>query len=416
MLRMGVGLFVSVAVARYLGPNDFGLYNYVLSIVALVAVIGNLGLQNLARRELVAEPERRDTILGTCFVLSAIAGFIFYVAMLVVVGLITDSSLLLGLFALLGSTLLFNPFKSIEIWFQSQVRSELSVSASSITLLVFAGLKIAAICFGADLLQFSYLFLFECLTLTALLVYYYGRHFGSIRAWQLEWVSAVDFLKQCWPLILSGLAIVVYMRIDQVMLGAMLGEAAVGQYSVAVRISSFWYFIPMILASSLFPAIMKARENSAAHYEQRLQNYFCLNAGLAYAICLPVSVAAPWIVAIMFGPDYTAAAPILAIHAWSSLFVFLGVARGQYLVAEKMFKFSMCCNIAGAAVNVWLNYLLIPIWNGAGAAVASVCSQAIAAFLSSFLWEGARKIGSIQFRSINPVFCLKTIIQSLLKS
>jgi O-antigen/teichoic acid export membrane protein len=404
MLRMVLGLFVSVAVARYLGPKDFGLYNYVLSIVAIVAVVGNLGLQNLAKRELVVDPERRDAILGTCFVLSALAGLIFYAAMLTVVGLTSDSSLLMGLFALLGSSLLFNPFKSIEIWFQSQVRSDLSVSASSITLLIFAGLKVAAIYFGADLLQFSYLFLFESLTLIALLLYYYRRHFGSVRTWQLDWASAGDFLKQSWPLILSGLAVTVYMRIDQVMLGAMLGEAAVGQYSVAVRISSIWYFIPTILAASLFPAIVNARKQGAAHYEQRLQNYFDLNAGLAYAICLPVSVAAPWIVAVLFGPDYAVAAPILAIHAWSSLFVFIGVARGQYLVAEKMYKFSMYCTITGAVVNLLLNYYLIPYYGGNGAAIATLISQAISAFLSSFIPKQTRFIGKRQIRSLLAPF------------
>lgn len=78
MLRMVLGLFVSIAVARYLGPKDFGLYNYVLSIVALVAVLGNLGLRNLAKRELVATPEERDEILGTCFVLSALSGIVAY--------------------------------------------------------------------------------------------------------------------------------------------------------------------------------------------------------------------------------------------------------------------------------------------------------------------------------------------------
>lgn len=62
MLRMVVGLFVSVAVARYLGPEGFGLFNYVLSIVALVSTFNHLGL-----RELVKFPERRNEIIGTCF-------------------------------------------------------------------------------------------------------------------------------------------------------------------------------------------------------------------------------------------------------------------------------------------------------------------------------------------------------------
>jgi O-antigen/teichoic acid export membrane protein len=201
----------------------------------------------------------------------------------------------------------------------------------------------------------------------------------------MRWSTALKFLRQSWPLILSGLAVTVYMKIDQVMLGAMLGDEAVGQYSVAVRISSVWYFIPSILATSLFPAILNARKQSAKLYEKRLQNYFNLSAGLAYLIAIPLSIAAPWVILLLFGEAYKAAGPVLAIHAWSCLFVFLGVARNQYLFAEKLFKFSMACTVAGAVVNILLNFLLIPSYREYGAAFSTLVSFAIVTLFSSFL-------------------------------
>ena len=215
----------------------------------------------------------------------------------------------------MGCPLLISSLSYVELWFQSQVRSDLSVLAASISLVIFAGLKLAAIMEGAGLIVFGYLFLFEAITLCLLQIYFYQKHFGSIFQWQVRWRIAVNLLRQSWPLILSGLAIMVYMKTDQVMLGAMLGDEAVGQYSVAVRISTVWYFIPSILAASLFPAILNARRQSKALYEKRLQDYFDLNAGLAYLIAIPLSVAAPWIVRILFGEVYQPAGPILSIHA-----------------------------------------------------------------------------------------------------
>ena len=410
MLRLVLGLFVSVAVARYLGPADFGLYNYVLSIVALLAVVAGLGLKTLAKRQLVEHPDQRDAILGTCFVLSLLSGLIIYAGMLLIVGYTTDSSLALGLFALLGGgILLLEPLKYIEIWFQSQVRSDLSVSATSVTLLIFAAVKVAAIYYGADLLAFGYIFCFEAISLVSLLIYFYGRHFGSFLRWQFNRAVAVDFLKQAWPLILSGLAITVYMKVDQIMLGAMLGDEAVGHYSAAVRISAVWYFIPTILATSLFPAIMHARAKSPELYQQRLQRYFDLNAGLAYLICIPLTFAAPWVVLFLFGADYHSAGPILAIHAWSSLFVFLGVARGQYLIAEKLFKFSLACTVAGAIVNVIMNYYLIPSYGGFGAACATLLSYGVSAFLSSaFLRNGDAILKRQLLALVTPRLLFKT--------
>ena len=400
MLRMVLGLFVSVAVARYLGPKDFGLYSYVLSIIALVGVVTNLGLQNLAKRELVEQPERRDVIMGTCFVLSLLAGVVAYAAMLLIVGLATDRSLLLGLFALLGGTLLLNPLKCIEIWFQSQVRSDLSVTASSIASVLFASIKISAIYFEADLLHFAYIFLSETAVLTVLQVFFYQRHFGRLFAWRADLSLAKEFLKQSWPLLLSGLAVMIYIKVDQIMLGAILGDEAVGQYSVAVRISSIWYFIPTILATSLFPAILNARKQSVQLYEQRLQRYFDLNTSLAYLICIPLTLAAPWIIAILFGAEYEAAAPILAIHAWSSLFVFLGVARGEYFIAEKLFKFSFVCTALGAVTNISMNFFFIPLYGGKGAALTTLFSFAVSGLLTSIFLVGNRPVFRLQLLSL----------------
>jgi len=383
VLKLVLGLVVTVAIARYFGPKDFGLYCWVLSIIALIDVVAQLGLKQLAKRELVEQPEKRDVILGTCFVLSFLAGVIAYAAILLTVWFISDRSLLLSLFALFGGILFLSPLNFIEIWFQSQVRSDLSVCASSIALLLFAAVKIIAIYYDANLLHFGYILLFEATVLTGLLVFFYRRHFGRLHTWRAEHKLAYRFLKQSWPLLLSSLAVATYVKIDQVMLGSMLGDEEVGQYSVAAQISSVFYFIPVMLATSLFPAIMNARKQSVALYEDRIQRYFDLNAGIAYMICVPLTLLSPWLIYVLFGPDYEAAAPILAVHVWSSLFVFLGVARAQYLLAEKMFKFAMFCTLAGAIVNVAMNYALIPIYGGMAAAVTTLVSYLIAGFLSS---------------------------------
>ena len=415
MFRMALGLFVSVAVARYLGPEDFGLFNYVMSIVALVGVVSQLGLRELARRELVESPERRNEIIGTCFILNLIAGLIIYAAMLLVVYSQSDNGLFIGLVALLGSpVLLLSSLKYVELWFQSQVRSDLSVLTSSASLAIFAVFKIVAILQGAGLIVFGYLFVFEAITLCLLQIYFYHKHFGSIFQWQMHWDTALNFLRQSWPLILSGLAVTMHMRIDQAMLGAILDDEAVGQYSVAAAISSVWFFVPSILATSLFPAILNARKQNKVIYEKRLQSYFNLNAGLAYLIAIPLSIEAPWIIKILFGEAYQTAGPILAIHAWTCLFVFLGFSRNQYLIVEKLFKFSMFSTIAGAILNLVLNYFLIPTYGGFGAAIATLISRSVSAFFSSFLVLNNYPILRFQIKAIllpiNVLYLLKSKI------
>ena len=209
MLRMGLGLVVSVAIARYLGPENFGLYSFVLSIVGIVAILSKLGLENLLKRELVANENMRNELMGTSIVLSTTAGAVIYALMIFTVGHLSDNSLLIGIFALIGAQLFLNPFKVFELWFQSQVRSEL-VKATSIAVAVFSILKIVVIFLGGGLLFFGYLFLLEHLFLVFLQGYFYQRHFGRIFDWKVSWNLGANLLSKSWPLIFSGLAVAVY--------------------------------------------------------------------------------------------------------------------------------------------------------------------------------------------------------------
>jgi O-antigen/teichoic acid export membrane protein len=412
LLRMVLGLFVSVAVARYLGPGDFGLYSYVSSIVALVGVVCTLGLQNVAKRDMVEFPEDRDEILGTCFSLSALAGLIGYAAMMLCVACMNVDSLALGMFALLGGSLLLSPFKFIEVWFQSQVKGNLSVVSTSTALLLFAVAKVAAIILGASLIWFAFIFLCESICVIVIQSILYRRNYASLAAWIGSWGRAKSLLSQAWPLIVSGIAVTVYMRIDQVMLGSMVGELAVGEYAAATRISTVWYFIPTLLAASLFPAIVNAKKQGEVFYMKRLQRYFDLNAALAYTIVLPFSFLAPWLIELLFGGQYAGSASILSIHIWTSLFVFTGVARGQYLITEGFFKFSLVATVTGAIVNIALNYYLIPLYSGVGAAVATLVSQFISALGTSFFYRKLSGICWLQLRSLFLIFRLKSVFSN----
>ena len=411
MFRMALGLFVSVAVARYLGPKDFGLFNYILSIVALVAVVCSLGLENLARRELVKHPGQKNEILGSCFTLSAIAGLFGYTALLSTVALAGVDGYLIGIYALLGGTLLFTPFKFIETWFQSQVRGELSVISTSISLLLFAGVKVAAILAGFDLIIFCYIFLLETASLVLIRIYMYTKHYQSVFNWSASFARGKCLLMQSWPMILSGLAISVYMRIDQVMLGAMASDADVGNYAAATRISSVWYFLPLILATSLFPAIVNSKKMGAEIYHERLQHYFHLNAAIAYLIIVPVSMLSSYIILTLYGDAYSQAGSILLIHVWAALFVFIGVARSQYLVVEGMLKFSMFATVSGAVANVALNLILIPKYLGFGAAIASLLSYFLSSYFSSLIYPKTRGVFVLQTKSILLVPAIIKIVK-----
>jgi O-antigen/teichoic acid export membrane protein len=206
--------------------------------------------------------------------------------------------------------------------------------------------------------------------------------------------------RETWPLLLSGVAVSVYMRIDIVMLRNLVGAGAAGQYAAATRLSEIGYFLPVALSASLLPSLLRARAAGAPAYADSMQRYFDLSAALGYGLAIPLALGAPWLVRLAYGEAFAPAAAVLTVHAWAAVFVFIGVARGQFLVNEGLTRFNLVATATGALANVALNLLLIPRLGGTGAAIATVVSYAAAAWLASFAHPAVRATAWRQTRAL----------------
>jgi O-antigen/teichoic acid export membrane protein len=182
----------------------------------------------------------------------------------------------------------------------------------------------------------------------------------------------------------------IYVKIDQVMIKEMIDTEAVGQYAAAVRISEAWYFIPGAIASSIFPAIINAKKQNEDLYYARLQKLYDIMVWMAIAIALPMTFLSDGIVGLLYGAQYNEAGSVLMVHIWAGVFVFLGVASGQWLLSENLQIFSTMNTTIGAIVNIGLNYMLIPRMGIEGSAWATLISYCIAGYLCLLIWKKTR--------------------------
>jgi len=401
IIRLGVGLFVGVWIARYLGPAQYGTLNYAQAFVSLFAVFATLGLDGIVIRDIVRNPSCRDETLSAAFLLKLSGGFL---TMLLAVGSVCllrpEDRLVWLLVTIIASGTIFQAFDVVDFWFQSQVLSKFTVIARNAAFLVIAVVKIILILQQAPLVAFALAGLGEIVLAAAGLVAACRVHGYRLQFWQGSRARMVELLRESWPLVLSGLAIIVYMQIDQIMLGQMSGDEAVGLYSAAIRLSEVWYFIPTIIVSSVFPAIVEAKKLDSAVYYERLKKLFSLLAGIAYGVSIPLTFLAPYLVRILYGQGYLAAVPILSIHIWASLFVFIGVGQGPWNITEGYMKLSLQRTVVGAMMNIVLNLLLIPGYGGVGAAVATVVSYATSAFIMNAFDSRTRPIFYCQVKAL----------------
>ncbi len=405
ILRMFVGLFVGIWIARYLGPEQFGLFSYAQSFVGLFIAIATLGLDGIVVKELVEDPKSSKRLIGTVFWLKFFGAILVLLILAAAVHFTSNDHFTNILIFIIASATIFQSFNVVDFYFQSKVMSKYIVMANSFVLLVSSLIKIFLIIKEAPLEAFAWMILFDSFILALTYIYLYLKLRCPISFFRFDRALAVRLLKSSWPLILSSIAISVYMKIDQVMIKEMLDSEAVGQYAAAVRISEAWYFIPMVISASLFPAIINAKKTSEKLYYDRLQKLYFLMVWMAVAIAVPMTFLSHWIVEFLYGAQYDQAANVLMIHIWAAVFVFLLSASGKWYILENYTKLALYRNIIGAIVNIILNYYLIPIYGIMGAAVATLISYAIAGFFYDFINKCTRETFYIKLNSI--CFCLK---------
>lgn len=402
IIALAFGLFVGIWVARYLGPEQFGLLNFATSFVGLFGAISTLGLQNIVVRDLVQNPEDAQLTLGSTVVLQFLGGLGAFLLIAITIQILRpDDDLARSAVIILGFGMVLKVSAVSRYWFEATVRSKYIVWITSSAIVLTSALKVALILQGAPLIAFVWVTLANTVltALGVLLVF----HFRAIRVQDLR-ISlqrARKLTKDGWPLLIAGLAVAMYMKIDMVMLGQMLGDDAAGIYGAAVRLSEVWYFVPMIIVASVFPSILEAKKHNNDLYYFRLQQLYDFMVLLAFVGALLTTFFSDFVIAMLFGKAYSASSGVLSIHIWASIFVFLGVASGKWFIAENRQILLLKRGVIGALSNVGLNLLLIPRFGPQGAAWATVGSYAAASFFFDAFQADTRQVFTMKLRSMN---------------
>jgi PST family polysaccharide transporter len=400
-LRMGVGIIVTAWIARFLGPEQYGIWNYAIAFAALFSTLATLGLDGIVVREVVTSPESKYAILGSAFLLRLAGGVLALFALSTLMLALKPGNVLLHyLLVLTAGAFLFQPFEVIDLYFQSRVLSKHSILAKDTAFVIVTLLRIGLIVSSASLLAFAGAALLEVALGAAFLIIAYAIHGESIRRWMARTSVAMKLVRDSWPLVFSGLVVMIYMRIDQIMIGEMIGEREVGLYSAAVRLSELWYFVPMAIAGSMFPRIVELRMSDMKQYTRRMQQMYDFLTWSSVAGALLLSFFAGPLINMLYGRQYVGAAGVLSIHAWTGVFVSLGVASGKHLLAENLTVIAFYRSASGAIVNVLANLLLIPRYGVIGAAFSTLFSQMLAAYGFDIVKTPTRHMFLMKTRSI----------------
>ncbi|MCD4818925.1 MAG: flippase [Candidatus Cloacimonetes bacterium] len=399
-LKLFSNFFLSIFIIRYLGAEKFGILSYAISFVGLFSAFSSFRLDSIVVKELLNKQEEKNEIYGTAFIIK-ILGCIF--VSIIILTYIHYSSLnfvtkIVFVFILLG--LFFQNFKVIDFYFQSKVLLKYSSIVIIYKEIILSLFKIGLIIANCNLIWFAFALTLDHILFAIGLLYMYMKKGENILNWKIKKSLFFQFIKESYPLVLSGVLATINIRIDQIMIKFFLGFEAVGKYAAATRFNQMINLIPILIATSLFPAIVNSKKNNEEVYHSRLQFLYDLMVLITFSIGIPAFVFSKQIILLIYGNDFYESIIVFQIYIWVTIFVFLGVIRGRWIVIENLQHLSLIYNSIAVIYNITANYFLIPVYGIKAAAWNSL----VAMFLSIYLLNLCNKKTYILFVMISKSF------------
>lgn len=407
LIRLILTLTIGAWVARHLGPHIFGELAYAITFISLFQGIANLGLDGIVVRDLARNPSQAAAILGTAFRLRLFAGLLCWLIAISIIWVLRPADdTTLQIVALIGMSLVFQSADTVDLWFQCQGKNSRTVTAKLASYAVANFARIAFIMLDAPLWTFALATLLDTAFLAMALTGIY-RQLPTAQPWYFNFQLSKQILTQSWPFMLSGLAALLYMRIDQVMIREFLDETQLGYYSAAASLSQLWNVIPIILSTAIAPYIAQKKITDENSYINSIFILFRIFAAASILITLVTAFLSTSIIEILYGPTYAPSAKVLAIHVFSNIFIFTGVAQGLWLINEGLGKLTLYRTAFGAFISIAGNLILIPKIGIQGSAIVTVFAQFCATMLSNLFF--APKILKMQLLAFWPFPLNKTI-------
>ena len=405
IFTMILGVFVTAIVARYLGSEGYGTFNYVLSVVSLFSGLAAVGIHHISVKDLKFSPDDEGKILGTSFVIRISMAIILIIISEIVLFIVNGcDKTILTIGAFLSSMMIFNCFEVIDYYNTATMNVKYSAIAKFISYIILSVSKILVVIFDMGIIWYTIAYTLEFFIYAILLYYSYKivhKKSDTICKWTFDLRYAKKLLSRSWYYAVSSIMVTIYMRIDQAMLGSMIPDKSeVGIYSAAVRIAEMWVFVPNSIITALKPAVIEYKKNNELKYKETLNKLYAVISCTCLIFSILIIIFSKLIISILYGQEYIAAYKSLYILVIGTWFGIIGNVHYVWLICEDKGKYTLFYSFSGSIINIIANMILIPKYGGYGAAIGTLLSQIIANIFSFALFKETRQLTINAIRAI----------------
>lgn len=397
-----LAFIIGILTARYLGPSNYGTISYAASVVAFVGAFVNLGLGNVLVQEFTNHPDEEGKIIGTSIIMSIFSALTCILGVTVYTFCVDVGDTVTNVVVILyGIMLIAQAFEIIQYWYQYKLLSKYMSVVSLIAYIIISIYKFILLATGQSVYWFAIAYSIDYFIIAIALLVIYKKLRGEKISF--DWNIGKRMLSSSKHYIVSGIMMTIFAQTDRVMIKLMIDKASVGYYSAAVNCAVITQFVFTAVIDSFRPVIFQAKkDNNEKSYTDNLVRLNSIVVYLSLLQSIAFTVFAPLVINILYGADYTPAIKALQIVVWYTTFSYLGSVRNVWVLAENKQKYLWILNLAGALMNVVLNYFLIPVWGIYGAAVASLITQIFTNIIMNVIVWPLRHCNRYILKALNP--------------
>lgn len=397
--QMLLSFVVSILTARYLGPSNYGIINYAAAYVTFFTSLCTLGINSVIIKDFVEKPREQGTAIGTSLLMRAASSLLSIALIFCIVRIVDGNEPITVAVAVLCSvSLLFQVMDTFNYWFQFRYESKVISIATFVAYAATSLYRIVLLMFQKDVTWFAFATSVDYICLGVFLWCAYKKHNGPKLAF--SWSKGKSLLSRSYHFILSGMMVAIYGQTDRLMLKQMLGESAVGFYSLAYTLSTLWVFVLQAIIDAMYPTIISLYSRDEEQFKRKNRQLYAIIIYTSVFAAIGYSLFAPFMIRLLYGDAYLPAIGPLRIIAWYTVFAYLGSARSAWVICENKQKYLKYMNLSAVIINVVLNYFMIPLWGASGAALASLITQVCICMILPCFWNDMRPNVKLMLESL----------------
>ena len=394
LFRATLNLLLTILLARILGPEKYGILSYLLAFIFLFTAISSLGINPLVTNKVIKKPKNFSGIILNSYYLRIISSIISYIIFLILIYFLSNKNLYYEYAIIIGFIIVFRCGEILFSYFEAKSLSKFIVLSQSIGLIISLITIIFILVNNLDFKYIFYAFLAESIIIFLLINFFYF----SITNTKIIFFSINESKKiilKSLPILLSVVSIILYMRIDQIMIQNMLGEYSLGIYSVSVRFIEIFHFIPKIIIISYLPILLLSKK-----YKFKLLKLNAFIFKISLLVVLLILLSSDFLIVRIFGQEYIESSITTKILSFSIIFVFYGVVNEHWYISNNSQKYYGVYVFLGALSNVFLNFIFITKFGINGAALSTLLTYILIIFCFDNFSKKTKEIFNVKLKSI----------------